>query len=264
MPKKIFFALAVLGIVFFVGSRIYRIYTNRNCVSLGEQECKLSDKCISVSSLMLSDPPVDIFEGCLIKTGKYDNCLKLTGPINNPTCVEDPDKKPKLIVKDSNTCKRMAGEYNQNKYECYMAYVSSAESPYDCQIMQSEVGVNGDWKDVCYRNLAAKKKDTSLCNYVRENEDIRSLCYEQVAESSLNSDICNMASSQSRRGTCYMNLAGSLKRPELCQKAEEYTDSCYVLIAGTLRDSMYCNNVSVARKDECLKSSRGESTFLIL
>ena len=165
----------------------------------------------------------------------------------------------------SNICMKMKKD-SRIQYYCYETLIDSVKSVNGCNQIKDFYGMNGNWKEVCYRSLARRLKDATVCQESQDNENIKSLCYEEVAEASLDANLCELATDSIRKGNCYYILAQKLNKLDLCYKAEEYKNNCLTEFAYKLRDATLCksvdNNVNYyyeeTPKDRCLRYSQGE------
>ena len=158
---------------------------------------------------------------------------------------------------DSDIC--MNATNSSTQFYCYETVINSTESIQECDNFKDNLGVNGNWKYVCYRNLARRLKDKEICRKVIDDEDARSLCYAQVAQAALDEKICELATVPNRQGYCYNILGQKLNKPDLCFKAVDYEGSCFIELAYINRDSTLCENIVEAKpKDRCLRYAQGQ------
>ena len=102
----------------------------------------------------------------------------------------------------------------------------------------------------CYIGLAAKHKDTALCQ--KMTSDIRKSCYTVIAQASNNPAICEEAGSY--KNSCYREYARNMKDVSVCDKITDVyeKDNCYSDAANTLADGSYCDKIKVVpNKDNC-------------
>ena len=130
----------------------------------------------------------------------------------------------------------------------------------------------------CYIGLAAKYKDTSLCQ--KMSSDVRRTCYGIIAQASNNAAVCEEAGSYkdncyveyarnakddsvcekiidvNQKDSCYMDAANRLADASFCEKIKVVTskDGCYFNIAMRLQDKAYCDKISGVQKEDCLRN----------
>lgn len=105
----------------------------------------------------------------------------------------------------------------------------------------------------CYIGLAAKYKDTALCQ--KMTSDVRRSCYNVIAIASNNPAICEEAGSN--KDQCYSEYSRQAKDASACEKIVDVyqKDSCYSNAANTLADASYCDKVRVVpNKDNCYQN----------
>lgn len=117
-----------------------------------------------------------------------------------------------------------------------------------CSKMPSVQG--GSLEDFCIIGIAAKHKDTSICEEVVRDQ--RLTCYTIVAETKSDPDTCKEAESQADQ--CYSQYATDKKDGEICGKITDvsFKDSCYNNLAGQLSDATLCEQIkNISTKDSC-------------
>ena len=105
----------------------------------------------------------------------------------------------------------------------------------------------------CYIGLAAKHKDTALCQ--KMTSDVRKSCYTVIAQASNNPALCEEAGTN--KDQCYSEYARQTKDVSACEKIVDVyqKDNCYSDAANTLADASYCDKVRVVpNKDNCYQN----------
>ncbi|MFH1409068.1 MAG: hypothetical protein ABIH34_04125 [Nanoarchaeota archaeon] len=86
--------------------------------------------------------------------------------------------------------------------------------------------------EVCYRIVAEKTGDLSLCERIREyqytDDDDISLCYGQAGKANNNVEGCSKATIILHKENCYIGIARSTNNPSLCDNIREgnFKDTC--------------------------------------
>ena len=105
----------------------------------------------------------------------------------------------------------------------------------------------------CYIGLAAKYKDTALCQ--KMISDVRKSCYTVIAQVSSNPAICEEAGSN--KDNCYVEYARNAKDVSACEKIVDVyqKDNCYLDAANRLADASFCEKTKVVTsKDNCYQN----------
>ena len=166
---------------------------------------------------------------------------------------------------------RNVTDKNSLKYYCYETVMKSIDSAEECDSMKDDFSVNGNWKHVCYTGVAERQKNKNICLKITDDEDIKSFCYSQVAVALLDEKVCDLATGPYRRGYCFYTLALKLQKPNLCFRAEEYKNGCFIELAYILKDVALCENVPINTNDEqespkerCIRYSRGQKDPIMI
>ena len=105
----------------------------------------------------------------------------------------------------------------------------------------------------CYIGLAAKYKDTSICQ--KMSSDVRRGCYGIIAQASNNAAVCEEAGAY--KDNCYAEYARNAKDASACEKVADVNqkDSCYMDAANRLADASFCEKMKIVpNKDNCYQN----------
>ena len=179
-----------------------------SCSLLNEEKCKASSSCVPTYSEMLSDPPDDIYEKCIVRTTEYKDCTYLMRERrwNELTYKCYPPKK--ISVRDPSQCRKITNitefkKQGMDSYECYSAYVRDVKSLKECKVL-TEDGTSGvnNWEETCYWTLAVNTKNKDFCLNIEEGGS-RSFCYKEVAIATKDRNICDTIADSYYRDECY-------------------------------------------------------------
>lgn len=106
---------------------------------------------------------------------------------------------------------------------------------------------DGDYcKNWCYTNVAIMKKDSSICDKVKNY--LNSWCYSNIAKDTKNELICEKIGDQDsfyERDSCYKDVSGVTKNESICEKIihDSYRDQCFENIAKTTKNESVCGKI---------------------
>ena len=137
----------------------------------------------------------------------------------------------------------------------------SSDSSEDCRSLFNK-GINKFDTNWCYKELAVKKQDYTICDNIQEPssiekfpEDYKAFCYESVAQAKQDPSICPLIppytlteyGKRNRRDACYVHFT-------MCGEVvdEGWKEQCYLIKALRESDDYYCELIhSGPIRDQC-------------
>ena len=196
---------------------------------------------------------VSLIFGCSSKVSDSELVDKsITEPVSesknklDSTLVTECDEKQDIIEKDlcyfnlaldnvdDSFCDKISGtQPNESaiiggvkKDSCYI--LISIENPEDLAICEKIQ--NTEDKELCYRRVAVKKKDPSICDLIqRDPNPIKEKCFMDVAIEKKDVSICNKNQVQIWKNLCFTGVAIAKKDSSICDliSDEEAKDTCH-------------------------------------
>lgn len=132
----------------------------------------------------------------------------------------------------------------------FLIFISSCTNQVD--ILLSECNGLQDTldKNYCYADIAAERKDASICNKLED----KNICYSSVAIRNQDEIICEKIQNQSERNICFSSIASLKSDLLICDKIQEQNDKdgCYEVIAENKQDSEICDKIHYqSNREEC-------------
>jgi hypothetical protein len=127
------------------------------------------------------------------------------------------------------------------KNRCTYSTLGDVKSVGDCERLWP-----GD-PDTCYRDLAIKLDDLSLCDKLTSELYPKSECYSQVYTSLAyklkDVNMCYKITEIGFKGDCYIGVAKRTKNSSICELYKATVDYCYEEVALELNDSNLCDKI---------------------
>lgn len=211
------------------------------CDKIKNSDCKIR------IILQIQDPSLcegldDFYkEDCYTELAKLSKNPLLCGRISKKFGEQDEcyDKVAK-VAKDESICDFIAPSSELATKVCYPDE-NKPSLPPTCYYFPTI-------KDFCYRDVAAIKKDISVCDQVPENVN-KDLCYEAVLETIKDISICTKMKDPYKKDFCYITIAVNQKDSTICSDVIYKKDRCYTQVAEVNNDVFLCDQVS--QKDDC-------------
>lgn len=154
------------------------------------------------------------------------------------------------VTKEVSFCKQAKIAYY--KESCYSDLFEFYQYASVCE----RVGDDLFYTDSCYKHMAIRKNDLSLC-YKIKTQTQKDACQNSLAIKQLNVDLCEQIKEDYYKGMCYHEIGKSKEDISLCEKSGPYKDRCYWDIAVMDKNISYCNYVRKDWRQDCLNEVYG-------
>ena len=193
--------------------------------------CSVKNPCESMANIIDKDDCY--FNDAVEKTG-LKSCSFIQSAIVKNSCIAEIG----IANQDIGICNSIEGK---SRDYC-IAKIAIFKEDFD---LCNSISADEYWSDICNRELAIKKNESSRCVKVINFLD-KDSCYDTIARTTLNAATCFYIRNETTHDQCISKVAVTKLNESLCEETKGVLigDICYSKIAQIKKNESICDGAS--------------------